>query len=85
MSSYCRDCSLKANQRTGDKACPFNYLYWNFLISNQDRLRSNSRMALTLNNLDKISKNEQKDIQVQSQRFIKQLTSQGNSLASREE
>ncbi|MFT4922452.1 MAG: deoxyribodipyrimidine photolyase-like uncharacterized protein, partial [Haloarculaceae archaeon] len=31
---------------TGADACPFNALYWAFLDHNEDRLRSNHRMAL---------------------------------------
>ena len=30
MSHYCGSCFIK-NLKTGDKACPFNSLYWNFL------------------------------------------------------
>lgn len=85
MSSYCRNCSYNAKQRTGDNACPFNFLYWNFLISNQDKLQSNPRMALSLNNLKRIKADEQKTIQNQSRLLIDQLTRQGKTLDSQEE
>ena len=30
MSNYCKNCCYSVTKKTGDKACPFNYLYWNF-------------------------------------------------------
>lgn len=45
MSDYCGACSYDVRQRTGDKACPFNALYWDFLDRNADVLSSNPRLA----------------------------------------
>ncbi len=46
MSDYCADCVYDPKEKTGAKACPFNYLYWNFLIENEAILARNPRMAL---------------------------------------
>jgi len=46
MSNFCVDCGFDVRQKTGEKACPFNYLYWYFLIRNENRLRSNPRLSL---------------------------------------
>jgi deoxyribodipyrimidine photolyase-related protein len=46
MSDYCRGCAYDVKQKTGPGACPFNYLYWAFLIRNRDRLSANPRMAM---------------------------------------
>jgi deoxyribodipyrimidine photolyase-related protein len=35
-----------AKQKSGAGACPFNYLYWAFLIRNEARLRGNQRLAM---------------------------------------
>ena len=35
MSDYCKKCYYDPKQSTGDKACPFNTLYWDFLIRNE--------------------------------------------------
>ncbi|MGD9049610.1 MAG: cryptochrome/photolyase family protein, partial [Anaerolineae bacterium] len=35
MSDYCRDCRFNHKQRTGDDACPFNFLYWGFLLEHK--------------------------------------------------
>jgi len=46
MSNFCVDFGFDVRQKTGEKACPFNYLYWHFLIRNENRLRSNPRLSL---------------------------------------
>ncbi|MBL8669901.1 MAG: cryptochrome/photolyase family protein [Alphaproteobacteria bacterium] len=46
MSDYCEGCAYDVALKTGPRACPFNYLYWAFLIRNEARLRSNPRMAM---------------------------------------
>lgn len=45
MSDYCKSCSYDVKAKTGDKACPFNLLYWHFLIRHRDRFAGNPRMA----------------------------------------
>ncbi|MGD9265725.1 MAG: cryptochrome/photolyase family protein, partial [Lysobacterales bacterium] len=34
MSDYCADCAFRPGKKTGAEACPFNYLYWHFLVDN---------------------------------------------------
>lgn len=46
MSDYCKGCGYDVRQKTGSRACPFNYLYWAFLIRNEGRLQHNPRMAM---------------------------------------
>jgi len=55
MTDFCGDCSFDRKARTGDKACPFTTLYWDFLDRNRDALRSNHRMARVYANLDRLS------------------------------
>ncbi len=45
MSDYCKNCAYEIGERSGEKACPFNYLYWAFLHRHRDRLGRNPRMA----------------------------------------
>ncbi len=45
MSDYCGGCQYKVKEKTGASACPFNRLYWPFLIRHRDRLAGNPRMA----------------------------------------
>ncbi len=51
MSDFCRGCVYKVKLKTGPKACPFNYLYWAFLIRQKDRLLSNPRLAMPFRTL----------------------------------
>jgi len=46
MSNYCVACPFKPDKRTGDDACPFTTLYWDFLLRNASVLSGNPRMAL---------------------------------------
>lgn len=53
MSDYCAGCRYDPGQATGEGACPFNALYWAFLMRNEGRLRANPRMALAYRTLDR--------------------------------
>ena len=46
MSSYCSNCYYMQSKKTGDKACPFNSLYWNFYHLHQDKLSKNPRIGM---------------------------------------
>ena len=46
MSDYCGRCAYDVKDRLGERACPFNALYWDFLIRHEDRLKRNPRMAM---------------------------------------
>ena len=45
MSDYCNQCAYDVAEKTGESACPYNYLYWNFLHQHRDRFGKNPRMA----------------------------------------
>ncbi|WP_374435911.1 cryptochrome/photolyase family protein [Tabrizicola sp.] len=45
MSDYCGGCSYRVKEKVGERACPFNLLYWHFLVRHRERFRSNPRMA----------------------------------------
>jgi deoxyribodipyrimidine photolyase-related protein len=51
MSDYCRKCLYNPSESVGEKSCPFNSLYWDFLARNRDRLADNPRMALIYKNM----------------------------------
>ncbi len=55
MSNYCSSCPKNPKNRTGEDACPFTTLYWDYLIRHQDTLKTNQRMSLQLRNLDRLS------------------------------
>jgi deoxyribodipyrimidine photolyase-related protein len=45
MSDYCASCAYSVKSKTGDLACPFNLLYWDFLVRHRDRFGRNPRMG----------------------------------------
>jgi deoxyribodipyrimidine photolyase-related protein len=46
MSDYCGSCAYDVRERLGPKACPFNVLYWDFLIRNERYLAGNRRLGV---------------------------------------
>ncbi|MFD1564589.1 cryptochrome/photolyase family protein [Haloarchaeobius amylolyticus] len=52
MSDYCADCRYDSDKTTGEGACPFNALYWDFLARNEAKLRDNHRMGLMYSHVD---------------------------------
>jgi deoxyribodipyrimidine photolyase-related protein len=45
MSDYCGTCAYDVRRKTGEGACPFNALYWDFLDRNAGHLKGNPRLA----------------------------------------
>jgi len=74
MSNYCRSCHYKVKQKNGEQACPFNYLYWDFLIRHQDRLSGNARMGMMYRTLAKMSDEKRAAILTDSQRYLSELS-----------
>ncbi len=55
MSDHCSACRHDVKQKTGPGACPFNPLYWDFLVRNEDKLRSNPRLGQVYRTWDKMA------------------------------
>ena len=73
MSDYCSGCRYRPAKKLGEDACPFNYLYWNFLIGKQGMLKGNPRMGLAYRNLHNKPQSERDAIVAQAGRFLKAL------------
>jgi deoxyribodipyrimidine photolyase-related protein len=48
MGDACRSCRFDPRRRTGDTACPYTTLYWDFLARHENALKGNHRMARPL-------------------------------------
>ena len=53
MSDFCGPCAYKVKEKSGPDACPFNYLYWAFLIRNEKALKGNPRLTMPYRTLAK--------------------------------
>jgi deoxyribodipyrimidine photolyase-related protein len=73
MSDYCGTCRFDPKQRTGDKACPFNALYWDFLARNRSQLRENRRLAQPYAIWDRMDDGVKTALRRQAERFFAEL------------
>ncbi len=55
MSPHCKGCRYDPAQRTGEDACPFTTLYWDFLMRHEATMAQNPRMALQVKNLARMN------------------------------
>ena len=73
MSNYCANCHYKVKVKTGEEACPFNYLYWDFLLRHEDKLRGNPRLGMIYRTADKMTDEKKQIIQADAQNFLSHL------------
>ena len=73
MSNYCAGCKYKVTAKNGPSACPFNYLYWDFIARNDGKLRGNPRMGFMYKTLDRMSDEKREAIKDDTRRFFNAL------------
>lgn len=73
MSDYCKRCSYKVTKKNGPDACPFNYLYWDFLDRNRDKLSGNHRIGMMYKTFERMGDDKKESIKIDSQRFLSSL------------
>jgi len=73
MSDYCGTCAYSPKIMNGPGACPFNFLYWSFLIENRSYLEQNPRMGMPYRTLDRMPKDRVKAITQDAHAFIEGL------------
>ena len=77
MSNYCKSCRYRVKETTTDDACPFNYLYWDFLHTHRERFKSNPRMAMILKNLDRFGSEKLDTIKAKASAFRDRVAADG--------
>ena len=55
MGNHCGKCRFDVKRATGEGACPFNYLYWDFMARHARHFAGNPRMAMPLSTLRKMA------------------------------
>jgi deoxyribodipyrimidine photolyase-related protein len=54
MGDHCATCAYNPKERLGDKACPFNALYWDFFDRHQGQLAQQPRLGMVYQQLKKM-------------------------------
>ena len=73
MSDYCSHCRYDVKAKTGEDACPFNALYWDFLARNEDKLGDNRRLAMPYRTWEKKEKGEKIALRNSARSFLESL------------
>ncbi len=70
MSDYCAGCRYDVKRATGEGACPFNLLYWDFIDRHADRWAGNTRMAMPLAARSRMGAERIAAIRAEAARFL---------------
>jgi deoxyribodipyrimidine photolyase-related protein len=73
MSDACSHCRYDVKLKSGPDACPFNYLYWGFLIRQKQRLSNNPRMAMPYRTLAGWPPERQQAVLAEADAFLDRL------------
>lgn len=73
MSNYCSGCYYDKSEKVGDKACPFNSLYWHFYARNRDKLEKNPRIGMVYRVLDKMDTKQLTEVLNQADRNLARI------------
>jgi deoxyribodipyrimidine photolyase-related protein len=70
MSNFCRHCRYDPEEMVGENACPFNALYWDFLIRNRIKLEGNQRLPYVFSTWDKFDNQKQISIRAKAAKTL---------------
>lgn len=70
MGDHCQGCHYKAKERTGENACPFNALYWDFLDRHRERLGRNPRIGMAYRQLERMPAEQLQALREQAARHL---------------
>ncbi|WP_018981767.1 cryptochrome/photolyase family protein [Salinimonas chungwhensis] len=74
MSDYCKNCGYSVTKKTGEKACPFNYLYWRFLDAHKAKLKGNPRMGLVYKSYERMGEEKIQVMREDAANFLRKLS-----------
>jgi len=74
MGDHCRGCQHDVKAATGPKACPFNFLYWDFMARHAESFAGNPRMAMPLNTLRKMDPARVAAMRAEAAGFLAELS-----------
>jgi len=73
MGNYCEGCFYNKTLKIGEKACPFNSLYWNFYDENREKLQKNPRIGMMYRVWDKMKPEVKSEILAQAEMNLKNI------------
>ena len=73
MSDYCGGCAYSVSKKAGEGSCPFNTLYWDFLIRNREKLGKNHRLAQVYRTWDRMASDRQSEYRATAAKFLSTL------------
>ncbi len=73
MSDHCRGCAHDVKAATGPRACPFNFLYWDFIARHAEKFAGNARMTMPLATLRKMDAQKLAAMRAEAGRFLEAL------------
>lgn len=73
QSDHCKGCHYKHTKRHGERACPFNSLYWHFHARHQATFGRNPRLGMTYRSWEKMEPAERASTLAQAERYLAQV------------
>jgi len=73
MGDYCKGCAYDPARKTGERACPFNALYWDFFERHAPALEGNPRLALVYRQLQKMPGTQREALRTQAGQLRERL------------
>jgi deoxyribodipyrimidine photolyase-related protein len=73
MSDHCGGCSYRVAEKSGERACPFNLLYWHFLDRHRERFARNPRMAQMYRVWDGMAKSHRDGVLARAEAVLQRL------------
>jgi len=73
MSNYCTGCRYAPDRSTGESACPFTTLYWDFLLRHEQRFARHPRAGMQWRSLARLNGAQRAAIRRQADRLVASL------------
>jgi deoxyribodipyrimidine photolyase-related protein len=70
MGDHCGTCRYRVKDSVGSQACPFNYLYWDFMARHRARFEGNPRMAQMYRTMDRMDPAKIAAMRAEATRFL---------------
>ncbi len=73
MGDHCKGCHYQKKERLGERACPFNALYWDFHLRHTDKLAGNPRIGMVYQTLRKMKPEDVDALQAKAAELREQI------------